>query len=161
MGRVCVRRTGHRCRVHRLWFCRRQAGALAPRNCKRIAGTKGVSRRTRDSAARTPLSFRHRLWCGYGLFCGEPHDSCLDRARSRFWCSVWRGRLFLHEPHRGAALRCRQAAVFHEPGDHRRDHSHLLRRTSHFAHRAPILQVIVRTSYFERGLAPGLLSYGA
>ena len=67
------------------------------------------------------------------FFCGEPRNSFFDTECRRFRCSIWRGRLFLHEPHRAAALGGRQASVFPEADDHRRDHTHLLRRTSHLS----------------------------
>jgi len=55
--------------------------------------------------------------------------------------AVWRGRLFLHESHCVAAVRCRQASVFSEVDDCRRGHTHLLCRTSHISQRPPIFQM--------------------
>src|SRR5205807_9339951 len=157
----CGRRPGHYCRVDRLRLLRRQAWTSAPRNCQWIARAKGVPRWTRNGAVRPPLSLCHRVWRGYGLFCGEARYSYFATARSRFWGSVWCGCLFLHESHRGAALRCRQASVFPEDDDHRRDHTHFLCWTSHIPSCAAILQMTVRQVVFERGLALGLLSYAA
>src|SRR6266480_7156517 len=57
MGRLCVRRPGHYCRVRRLRLLRGQAGAPAARNCQSITGTKGIPRRTRDRAARLLCHF--------------------------------------------------------------------------------------------------------
>ena len=74
IGRFCVRRQGHYCRVCCLRLLWRQAGAPTARNCKRIAGTEGIRRRTRNGASRPSLSLRHRFWSGFCLLCGEPHD---------------------------------------------------------------------------------------
>src|SRR6266704_1551324 len=103
---------------------------------------QGIPRWTSNGAAWPSLSLRHRIWRGYCLFCGQPRYSFLDTERGPFWRAVWRGRLFLHEPHCAAALRCRQASVFHEVDDRRRGHTHLLCRTSYISYRAPIFLMI-------------------
>ncbi len=163
MGRPCLRRSGHYCRGRCLRLPGPQAYAPAARNRQRIARAEGVRRRTRNGFAWPSLSLRHRIRCGHCLFCGEPRNSFFDTECCHFWRAIRRGGLFLHESRCGAALRCRQASVFHEDDDYRRDHTHLLCRASHLPQRAPIFQVIGPSDQivFERGLAPGLLSYAA
>jgi hypothetical protein len=150
MGWLCVRRPGHYCRPCSLWLFRAQASAPTARDCQRIAGAKGIFRRARYSTAWPSLSFRHRLWGGGCLPCGEPGFWLLDRTCSRFGGSVRCGRLFLHESHRVTALGCSQAAVFHADDDYRRGHTHLLCRASHISQRAPIFEMIESRSLTTR-----------
>jgi hypothetical protein len=93
-------------------------------------------RRSRNGAAWSPLPLCDRIWCGRCLRLCKPRHSFLDTRRFRFRRSIWRGRLFLHEPHRVTALRRRPSAFFLQVNDRRRRHSHLLRRASHISHRA-------------------------
>src|SRR5258708_2270115 len=174
--RLCVRRPGHYCCARGLRLSRRQADAPAARNCQRTAWPESIRWRTRNGAAWPSLSLLHRLWCGYGLLCGEPRHSSFDTVCRRFWRAVWRGRLLLHEPRCAAALRCRQASVFFKVDDHRRGHTYLLRGTSHIPRRAAIFKMmgspLVGGSFseiqfpqtkivFERSASRTLLSYAA
>src|SRR5260370_16356744 len=72
MGRLGVRHPGHYCRTNRVRFLWTQAHSATTRDCQWIAGATGVRGWARNRAARSSLSFSHRIYGGCRLLFRPP-----------------------------------------------------------------------------------------